>query len=97
MSDKHFENCNYFDTSEQAQLAADKTFDIWFKIRAWAIREGVLKEFELEGLNYYVYYNNYLEKWGFDYLSDINSAETFMSKEGAERLCKILNEGGYRP
>jgi len=85
---------NYFETKKQAELMSENTYDIWFKIRAWAVRNNVVVDFDLE---HYVFYDTYTKKWYYGSHNDGDQGQTFMSKENCVKLCKILNEGNYRP
>ena len=96
VDDELFKLCNYFSTEEEAQLASDKTFDIWFKIRSWAIRNDTIKEFNLGDVMNYIYYDSGSKRWFYSSTCIFNTGETFMSEEGCKKLCKILNEGNYK-
>ena len=98
IDDLHFEKSNCFRTKEQAELMSKYTFDIWFKIRAWVITEGVLKEFVEGEKNYYIYYNYVDELWCYGCYIHMQVGHIyFKDKESALRLVKILNNGNYRP
>ena len=88
---------NYFETKKQAELMSEKTYDIWFKIRTWAVRNNAVITPNLEDYVHYVFYDMCAKRWKLRSACSFNQGQTFMSKENCRKLCKILNEGNYRP
>jgi hypothetical protein len=91
------EICNYFKSKEQAKLMAEATYNLWYKIRAWAIREGVLESFESDNCNYYLYYDSDDDYWSVSHSYNTDHGRVYLTMEGAVKLAEILNEGKYRP
>lgn len=88
---------NYFETEDQAKLMYEKTYDIWYKIRAWAVRNDAILDYKINGGNNYIHFDMNDKTWSVGFSNFLNRGEIFMSIENCKKIVKILNDGNYRP